>query len=68
MNGVGDKVKELREKRLVMTQGELADKLGVARVSVNGWETGRTEPHPKQLRAMARLAEVPASWFFEEAA
>lgn len=68
MTGVGDKVKHLRERYLVMTQGELAEALGVARVSVNGWETGRNEPHPKQLRAMAELADLPASWFFEEAA
>lgn len=68
MQLVADRVKLLRETHLVLTQGELAERLGVARVSVNAWETGRSEPHPKRLRQMARLAGVDVRFFYEEQA
>ena len=40
-------VKELRTK-LIITQEELADLLGVSFASINRWETGKHEPETKQ--------------------
>ena len=45
--------KDLRaaRKRQHLSQQELAEKLGVTRRTVQGWESGQiTEPHPKHLR------------------
>lgn len=40
-----------------MTQAELADALGVARITVNNWETGNTKPNYSHLAKMANLFE-----------
>ena len=47
-------IKTLRKKMLV-TQTELADLLGVAFVSVNRWENGAYEPTMKAKRKLASL-------------
>lgn len=68
MSSVAQRVRVLREQHLVLDQGELAEKLGVSRATVNGWENSRNEPRPKQLRALAKLAGVDVRFFYEEAA
>ena len=45
-------VKELRTK-LIITQEEFADLLGVSFASINRWETGRFEPTMKIKRKLA---------------
>ena len=47
-------VKELRTK-LIITQEELANLLGVSFASINRWETGRFEPTMKIKRKLAPL-------------
>jgi len=47
-------IKALRKKMLI-TQTELADLLGVAFVSVNRWENGAYEPTMKAKRKLATL-------------
>ena len=47
-------IKALRKKMLI-TQTELADLLGVAFVSVNRWENGAYEPTMKAKRKLALL-------------
>lgn len=47
-------IKALRKKMLI-TQTELADLLGVAFVSVNRWENGAYEPTMKAKRKLAPL-------------
>lgn len=47
-------IKLLRKKTL-LTQAELADKLGVAFISVNRWENGHCEPTMKVKRKLAVL-------------
>ena len=47
-------VKELRDK-LIMTQVEFADYLGVAYQSVNRWETGSHKPTTKMKRKIIDL-------------
>lgn len=50
------KLKEYREHKL-LTQQELAKKLGVAFVSVNRWERGHHEPTMKIKRKIRTLLE-----------
>lgn len=52
----GDGIKELR-KQLNLTQQELADKIGVDRVTVARWETGKKKPSNLAKRQLARLAK-----------
>lgn len=47
-------IKELRQ-RLKLTQQELADELGVARLTVIRWETGQKRPSSLALRQLTRL-------------
>jgi transcriptional regulator with XRE-family HTH domain len=49
-----------------MTQLELANALGIEPVNVSRWERGVAEPKLTNLRELAKLAEVPVSWFFGE--
>lgn len=47
-------IKELR-KKLKLTQQELADKIGVDRVTVARWENGNKRPSNLAERQLARL-------------
>lgn len=49
-------VKELRTK-LIMTQEEFANLLGVSFASINRWETGRHEPTIKIKRKIVALCK-----------
>ncbi len=49
-------VKELREK-LILSQQEFADLLGVSFASINRWETGRYEPTIKIKRIIVELCK-----------
>ena len=51
-----EKIKEYRDKVLI-TQTELATKLGVSFASVNRWETGKFEPTMKIKRKLKKLFE-----------
>lgn len=61
----GQEVKELRKKR-GLTQQELADIIGVDRVTVARWEIGEKKPSNLAKRQLSRLAKkvntkVPAT-------
>ena len=47
-------VKELREK-ILFSQAELAEMLGVSFATVNRWENGRFEPSYKAKRELNKL-------------
>ena len=49
-------VKELRNK-LIITQTELAEILGVSFASINRWETGKHEPTTKIKRRIVELCK-----------
>ena len=49
-------IKELREK-LILSQAELAELLGVSFASVNRWEQGHHEPTIKSKRKIAALCK-----------
>lgn len=63
---LAEHVVHLRTKMLLLSQWELAKKLGVNPVQVSRWERGKAEPSFTHLRAMAALAEVEPAWFFTE--
>lgn len=48
--------KELRDK-MILTQKELADLLGVSFASVNRWENGRYKPTTKVKRRIVELCK-----------
>ncbi|HEY1247415.1 MAG TPA: helix-turn-helix transcriptional regulator [Nitrososphaera sp.] len=50
----GSKLRDKRFKSL-LTQGELAERIGVSRITVNKWETGNATPSMKHLRSLKRL-------------
>ena len=49
-------VKALREK-LILSQHELAEYIGVSFASINRWETGRFEPTIKVKRKIVELCK-----------
>ena len=49
----GEKIREARKKR-GLTQQQLADELGVHRVTVVRWESGAREPMAVVIRAIER--------------
>lgn len=51
---IGDRIVELREKHR-LSQGQLAEILGVSRQAVSKWESGKTSPDTLNL---IRLADV----------
>ncbi|MCD8051908.1 MAG: helix-turn-helix domain-containing protein [Clostridiales bacterium] len=54
----GKEIQRLRKARN-MTQGDVADALGVTRGAVGLWENGKRTPNGKQVAALARLFNVP---------
>ncbi len=50
-------IKDLRDK-LLLTQTELAQELGVSFASVNRWENGRTEPTIRAKRKIRELCKM----------
>ena len=63
-------VKQLRTK-LIMTQTELAEILGVSFASINRWETGKHEPTTKIKRKIVALCkenninlEINHDWYW----
>ena len=69
---IGERIREVRLRRLGLTQRELAYKL-VSRngnppdqVNISRWELGASEPSIRYVRQLAELADLPISWFYEE--
>lgn len=61
----GAKLKELRMK-LLITQTELAEKLGVSFATINRWENGHNEPTMRQRRAIRDLCKKNHIDFMEK--
>lgn len=62
---VADKIKKLR-KEARLTQKELGDKLDVATTAVSAWERNANNPKMDKLLLMAKIFDVPVSYFFDE--
>jgi transcriptional regulator with XRE-family HTH domain len=51
-----------RRQQLGLTQRKMAEQLQVSQAAVDGWEHGRSIPRWPQLRELAVLLRVDASW------
>lgn len=47
-----------------MSQAEWGEKLGVARSTVNNWESGISEPTLNQLRTISELSGIPMDFIY----
>jgi transcriptional regulator with XRE-family HTH domain len=52
-------LRELRELA-ILTQAELAQKIGVSTTSISHWETGSKRPRPTHIRKLAAALGVTA--------
>lgn len=59
--GFGAWVRSLRRDYLGWTQQEVADAIGVSKVSVSHWERGGRAPVPMLYEALAALARTAGS-------
>ena len=57
----------MRRKMLNMSQGELADALGVTFQQVQKYEKGSNRISASRLKEAARILQVPVPFFFEGA-
>lgn len=58
----------LKEKRMSkgFSQTEIANLLNINRSSYNSWESGRAKPNQKHLTALAKILDVPVTYFESE--
>lgn len=62
MAHIGEKIKIARESK-GWTQSELAEKLSIEPPSVSRWESGKTNPKPKQIPKIAEALGRSVDWF-----
>ncbi|WP_407386631.1 helix-turn-helix domain-containing protein [Holdemanella porci] len=53
---VSNEIRKLREK-VLMTQEEFAQKIGVAASTVNRWETNKTRPNMSAMKSIKAFCE-----------
>lgn len=58
----------LKERRVALgySQSAMADKININRSSYFNWEIGKTRPNQKNLSALARILDVPTTYFESE--
>lgn len=58
----------LKERRIekVYSQSDLANLLNINRASFNKWESGKSIPNQKNLNALAKILDVPTTYFESE--
>ena len=61
----GSRLKECRMEKQ-SSQSELANLLKINRASYNKWETGKSVPNQKNLATLARILDVPTTYFESE--
>jgi transcriptional regulator with XRE-family HTH domain len=64
VSAFGENLRELR-RRKGLAQAELAEKVGLNRSSISTLETGKTQPRPGTIRALASALEVEPDELFE---
>ena len=62
---LGEKIKKYRESKN-MTQGEIADILGVKAATISKYEAGTLEPNIESLKRLADLFEVSVDELIKE--
>jgi transcriptional regulator with XRE-family HTH domain len=63
-DGIGAQLKKIRKP--LMTQEELAERMGVEQPAVSSWETERSVPDAVQLAKLAAVLEHPADEFLSQ--
>lgn len=61
MNTLSERIKSQR-KNLKLTQGDIAKKIGISRVSYTQWELGETNPKGENLLKLAAVLHCTADW------
>ena len=61
---MGKRIQQARTQQK-MTQKQLAQALGVDRVSVSEWESGKYGIHVSLLPRLAQILNVPITFFFD---
>ena len=46
-----------------LSQNNIAIELAISRVAYNHWESGKTVPNQKHLTALAKILDVPVTYF-----
>ena len=57
MKDLGWKIKQLRIS-IALSQGELAEKLGIKQEVLSRWETNKVKPSMKSIKKLAEALEV----------
>jgi phage repressor protein C with HTH and peptisase S24 domain len=65
MTAMGDRIRKARQAQKLTQQG-LAQRLGIARVSVTNWERGQTVPDTKRIPEIASILGVSPDWILLE--
>lgn len=60
-----DRLKDARIMRS-MTQSELAEKIGIVKSTIAGYETGRSEPDMKKLAQLMDALDVDANYLLQD--
>lgn len=66
-NSVGKRIETLRKSKKI-SQEDLAEKVGVSRMTVYKWESGTSVPNYANMQALARALETTVSFFTGETA
>lgn len=66
-NSVGKRIETLRKSKKI-SQEDLAEKVGVSRMTVYKWESGTSVPNYANMQALARALETTVSFFTDETA
>ena len=61
MNTLSERIKSQR-KNLKLTQGDIAKKIGISRVSYTQWELGETNPKGENLLKLAAALHCTPDW------
>lgn len=64
-NSVGKRIETLRKSKKI-SQEDLAEKVGVSRMTVYKWESGTSVPNYANMQALARAFETTVSFFTDE--
>jgi transcriptional regulator with XRE-family HTH domain len=57
-------LKEMRLRRM-LTQKELAERVGVTYQSIQGWESGNNMPRPAAMRRLCEVLQVDPDELFD---